>query len=171
MAAVVRTTPMTTLFSTARSNTFTTAAYAIAWIMKNNNTIRSFELLHFRRRWNWPKLSVFFPLILCALNASAQSILLDNAIVHTVSGETYTNGGVLINGGKIELVLDGKHSESAIADKVIDLKGQHVYPGLIALDSALGLSEIESVRATKDTTEVGDYSPDVQSWIAINPDS
>ena len=40
--------------------------------------------------------------------ASAESILLKNAIVHTVSGETYTNGGVLINDDKIEKVSDGK---------------------------------------------------------------
>jgi len=114
---------------------------------------------------------LFLPLILCAPGVSAESLLLNNAIVHTVSGGTYTNGGVLINGEKIELVLDGKHPAGVVAGKIIDLKGQHLYPGLIALNSALGLSEIEAVRATQDTTEVGDYSPDVQSWIAINPDS
>jgi imidazolonepropionase-like amidohydrolase len=42
---------------------------------------------------------------------------------------------------------------------------------LIELDSALGLTEVEAVRATQDTTEVGDFTPDVQSWIAVNPDS
>ena len=42
---------------------------------------------------------------------------------------------------------------------------------MIALDSALGLVEIEGVRATRDLKEVGDYTPDVQSWIAVNPDS
>ena len=35
----------------------------------------------------------------------------------------------------------------------------------------MGLSEIEAARATIDTTEVGDFTPDVQSWIAVNPDS
>ena len=113
---------------------------------------------------------LFLPLLLTP-TVSAESLLLMNAIVHTVSGETYTNGGVLINGDKIESVLDGKHPVRVFAGKTIDLKGQHLYPGLIALDSALGLSEIESVRGTQDTTEVGDYSPDVQSWVAINPDS
>ena len=54
---------------------------------------------------------------------------------------------------------------------VVDLKGQHLYPGMIALDSALGLTEIDGVRATLDITEVGDYRPDVQAWIAVNPDS
>ncbi len=42
---------------------------------------------------------------------------------------------------------------------------------MIALNTVLGLTEISAVRATEDTTEVGDYTPEVQSWIAVNPDS
>ena len=97
--------------------------------------------------------------------------MLTHAIVHTVSGETFTNGEVLIDGGKITLVLDGKGPESILANKIIDLKGQHLYPGMIDMDSALGLTEIESVRGTDDMAESGSYTPDVQSWIAVNPDS
>ncbi|MDB6022906.1 MAG: Amidohydrolase [Pedosphaera sp.] len=104
-------------------------------------------------------------------NVPAETILLQNAVVHTVSGDTFTNGSVLINGDRIERVIDGKNTERVVADKTIDLKGRHLYPGLIALDSALGLSEIEAIRATQDTTEVGEFTPDVQSWIAVNPDS
>jgi len=101
-------------------------------------------------------------------SAPAESLLFSNAVVHTVSGETFSPGEVLIKGGKIESVGTIVNTGDA---EVIDLKGQHLYPGLIALDSALGLGEIEAVRATLDTTEVGDYTPDVQSWIAVNPDS
>ncbi|HZV35980.1 MAG TPA: amidohydrolase family protein [Verrucomicrobiae bacterium] len=90
--------------------------------------------------------------------------------MHTVSGETITNGGVLIKDGKIKSVIRPFVGQFQ-ADKTIDLKGEHLYPGLIALDSAVGLSEIEAVRATIDTTEVGDFTPDVESWIAVNPDS
>jgi hypothetical protein len=53
----------------------------------------------------------------------------------------------------------------------VNLHGQHLYPGLIAANSALGLSEIDAVRSTRDTTEVGDFTPDVASWLAVNPDS
>jgi imidazolonepropionase-like amidohydrolase len=53
----------------------------------------------------------------------------------------------------------------------IDLKGQHLYPGLILLDTALGLTEIEAVRATADAAEVGEFTPDVESWVSVNPDS
>ncbi len=106
-----------------------------------------------------------------ALSASAQSILLQNAVVHTVSGGTFTNAGVLIRGDKIDVVLAYKSPEPITADKTIDLKGQHLYPGMIDMDTSLGLTEIESVRGSDDMSEVGAYTPDVQSWIAVNPDS
>jgi imidazolonepropionase-like amidohydrolase len=99
---------------------------------------------------------------------SAEAVLLRGATVHTVSGETLSPGDVLMQDGKIAAV--GKSLPSADA-QVIELAGQQLYPGLIALDTALGLIEIDQVRATDDTSEVGDYSPDVQSWIAVNPDS
>jgi imidazolonepropionase-like amidohydrolase len=102
------------------------------------------------------------------VTASAQSLLLKNAIVHTVTGQTLNPGDVLIENGRISAVA---FSVEAAGAKVIDLKGLHLYPGLIALDSSEGLLEIESVRATLDTTEIGDYKPDVQSWVAVNPDS
>jgi imidazolonepropionase-like amidohydrolase len=103
--------------------------------------------------------------------AHGETILLKNAVLHTVSGQTITNGGLLLNGAKIERVLQGNESASVLASKTLDLKGQHLYPGLIALNTALGLTEIEAVRATRDDREVGDYTPDVESWIAVNPDS
>lgn len=99
---------------------------------------------------------------------SAETLLFKNAIVHTVSGETLSTGEVLITDGKITAVgktVSGRHATT------VDLKGQHLYPGLIALDTVMGLTEIQAVRATEDTTEVGDYTPDVESWIAVNPDS
>jgi imidazolonepropionase-like amidohydrolase len=53
----------------------------------------------------------------------------------------------------------------------VELKGQRVFPGLIAPTTVLGLLEIDALRATRDTTEVGEYSADVSAWIAVNPDS
>jgi len=100
--------------------------------------------------------------------AHAESTLLQNAIVHTVSGETFSPGDVLIQDGKIAAV--GKSLPVGEA-KTVDLAGKHLYPGMIALDTTMGLTEIDAVRATIDSREVGDYTPDVQSWIAVNPDS
>ncbi len=90
---------------------------------------------------------LLFTHLLSVPNVSAESILLKNAIVHTVSGEIYTNGQVLINDDKIEKVSDETNvltGSSGTPGKIIDLKGQHLYPGLIALDSALGLERNRS---------------------------
>ena len=108
-------------------------------------------------------------LCLCWPPASlAETILITGAAVHTVSGPTLGSAQVLIKDGKIAAV------ESAIkvkADRVVKLNGYHLYPGLIAASTSLGLTEINAVRASQDTAEVGDYTPDVQAWIAVNPDS
>jgi imidazolonepropionase-like amidohydrolase len=94
--------------------------------------------------------------------------LLKGATVHTVSGATISAGEVLLRDGKIAAVGQALDAGGA---KVVDLAGQHLYPGLIALDTTLGLREIGAVRATVDEAEVGEFTPDVQSWIAVNPDS
>jgi imidazolonepropionase-like amidohydrolase len=39
------------------------------------------------------------------------------------------------------------------------------------LNTALGLVEIPGVRATRDMDEVGEFDPEVESWVAVNPDS
>jgi imidazolonepropionase-like amidohydrolase len=106
---------------------------------------------------------------LAPLNASADALLLSGATVHTISGETLAPGQLLIRDGKIAAVGQTVPAASATT---IDLAGQHLYPGIIALNTVLGLTEISGVRSTQDTTEVGDdFTPDVESWIAINPDS
>jgi hypothetical protein len=46
-----------------------------------------------------------------------------------------------------------------------------VYPGVIAMDTTIGLNEIEAVRATRDSREVGGVTPEVAGHIAFNADS
>ena len=99
---------------------------------------------------------------------AADSLLLSNAVIHTITGETFSPGQVLIRDGKIAAV--GKNAPGE-GSRVVDLTGMHLYPGLIALNTVLGLTEIQAIRATQDNTESGDFTPDVQSWIAANPDS
>jgi imidazolonepropionase-like amidohydrolase len=111
--------------------------------------------------------------VLCVGCSSAkllatEAILLRGATVHTVSGGTLSPGDVLIQDGKIAAVGKSLPAQNA---EIVDLTGRQLYPGLIALDTTLGLTELDAVRATDDTREVGDYTPDVQSWIAVNPDS
>ena len=99
--------------------------------------------------------------------ALAASLLLTRAIIHTAAGPTLTNASLLIRDGKLAAV--GSVTESA--DQTLDLAGQHLFPGLIAPTTILGLQEIDGVRATRDTTEVGGYTPEVSSWVSVNPDS
>ncbi|MDB6019670.1 MAG: Amidohydrolase [Pedosphaera sp.] len=162
-----------------------TGTSVIAGMMKNNSNIDRAPCLSSASHLARPKviarrLSPLFGLFLllflftAVTTASAESVLLQHAIVHTVSGETLPHGSVLIQSGKIVGVFDETQPTRITypADAtLVDLQGQHLYPGIIALNSALGLGEIDAVRATQDTTEVGDYRPDVQSWIAVNPDS
>ena len=98
----------------------------------------------------------------------AENILIKGATIHTVSGATLSPGQIWMKDGKIQAV-----GESIVAPDatVSDLTGQHLYPGLIAASTILGLTEIGAIRATQDMREVGKFNPDVRSWIAMNPDS
>ena len=106
---------------------------------------------------------------LSAFHASAADrFLLKPAVVHTVSGASITNGSVLIEGDKIIAVGAMVSADGA---KVVELPGQQLFPGLIAPLTTLGLMEIDSIRASIDTKESGSFHPEVQSWVAVNPDS
>jgi imidazolonepropionase-like amidohydrolase len=106
--------------------------------------------------------------LLARCGAMAASLLLSGATIHTVTGETFAAGKVLIKDGKISALGTNVAASGA---QSVDLSGQHLYPGMIALDTLLGLTEIGAVRATQDTTEPGEFTPDVESWVAVNPDS
>jgi len=56
-------------------------------------------------------------------------------------------------------------------DSIVDVKGQHVYPGFVAVDATLGLAEIDQARATDDLNETGDMTPEVRAITAYNTDS
>ena len=107
----------------------------------------------------------------------SRSILIKNATVHTVSQGVLNNTDVLIENGKITAVGSQLTSQtnSATAEtndtQVVDASGKHLYPGLIALDTSLGLVEIEMSRPTVDNAEVGYINPQVSTATAYNPDS
>jgi imidazolonepropionase-like amidohydrolase len=107
--------------------------------------------------------------IALALDASAKSLLLKNATVHTVAKGDIQNGQVLITDGKILAVANG--DANLQADQTVDLNGAHLYPGFINAAGWLGLVEIDQVRATHDMSESGEFTPDVRAWMAVNPDS
>lgn len=96
-------------------------------------------------------------------------IALKSATIHTVSGETIPEGIVLFDNGVITAIA----KDIALPDEteVIELPGKHVYPGFIATNSTLGLTEVSAVRATLDVAETGDVNPDVRAEVAFNPGS
>ncbi|MGV3774325.1 MAG: amidohydrolase family protein [Verrucomicrobiales bacterium] len=114
------------------------------------------------------QLAVSIALCCLALSAKAETLLLKNATIHSISSATLVKGDVLIEGGKIKVVKAGITEK---ADEEIDLQGHHLYPGLLGTVTSLGLVEINAVRATRDDAEVGEFTPEIEAWTAINPDS
>lgn len=107
--------------------------------------------------------------VLLAPWSPEETVLYSGATVHTVSGETLSPGFLLAKGAKILSV--SKAAPATKPDRTVDLKGLHLFPGLILPTSSLGLTEISAVRATQDTTETGTFTPDVRAWLSVNPDS
>ena len=117
-------------------------------------------------------INVTILLFLCLFAICQQkTTLIFGAKVHIGDGTTIDDGAVLIKGEKIEFV--GKRGQVDISkySNYIDAKGKHLYPGFIAPNTKLGLTEIDAVKATRDYREVGDYNPNVRSIIAFNTDS
>lgn len=96
-------------------------------------------------------------------------IALIGGTIHTVSGDVIENGTVLFVSGKITAV--GTGVELPEGTEQLDVSGKHVYPGMIAANTNLGLVEVGAVRASRDFAEVGDINPNVRAEAAINPDS
>lgn len=108
-----------------------------------------------------------------SLIAQQKTILIMNATAHLGTDSVIQNSLIGIRNGKIELVADATNSriDRSKYDEIIEADGKHVYPGLIAPNSTLGLTEIEAVRATNDFREVGGILPHIRSVIAYNTDS
>ncbi len=139
-----------------------------------------------------PAVAILFSLLICHLPfaisaASAQDlthkapaqkgpIAIVGATIHPVSGPEIPDGLIMFDGGRITVIADAKQRSAMRLSgdvKMIDAAGKHVYPGLIAPSTQMGLTEIESVRASRDMNEVGfqGVSPEVRPASSVNPDS
>jgi imidazolonepropionase-like amidohydrolase len=105
--------------------------------------------------------------------AQSESFLIMNAKVHIGNGKVIENAVIGVENGKITLVADATvvRIDGTKFKKSISASGKHIYPGLIAPNTLLGLAEIESVRATVDHTETGVMNPSIRSIVAYNTDS
>lgn len=122
--------------------------------------------------------SLFLSLVLQAQTPvpapkQSKSILVSGVTIHVGNGKVIDDGVIGFKEGKITLVADGKviKLDKSAYDTIITLGGAHAYPGFIAPNTTLGLTEVDAVRATNDFNEVGGYNPHVRSLIAFNTDS
>jgi imidazolonepropionase-like amidohydrolase len=96
-------------------------------------------------------------------------IALINCTVHPVTSEPIENASIIFDKGKIVDIIRGMGiPANAIS---IDLGGKHVYPAMIETFSELGITEIESVTVSTDTTEGGEFNPNAYVKVAVNPES
>jgi imidazolonepropionase-like amidohydrolase len=100
-----------------------------------------------------------------------QALLITGATLHTVTGETIVDGRMLVDKGRIVAIGNAASVTAPAGAQVVSLPGKHVYPGLIAANTTLGLVEVQSVRATVDTSESGAINPNSRALVAVNADS
>ncbi len=96
-------------------------------------------------------------------------VALVNGTIHTISGAPIHDGSLIFDKGKISEI--GTSLTVPEGCQVIDLKGRHVYPGMIEAHSHTGLTEFSSIRATQDFAETGSLNPNLKAHVGVNPDS
>lgn len=101
-----------------------------------------------------------------------KTIAIVGATAHIGNGEVIENSVIVFENGKIQTVGDGSTIRiDRTTTDIIEAQGKHVYPGFIVPNSTLGLVEIDAVRATQDSDEVGQMNPNIRSLIAYNAES
>jgi imidazolonepropionase-like amidohydrolase len=100
---------------------------------------------------------------------AGETVFIQNADVYPINSAPVKGMSLLIQDGKI---LDmGAKLVAPKGAMVLDVKGLRVYPGMIDSATDLGLEEIESIRESIDTGEIGDFMPQLKALSAVNPDS
>lgn len=98
-------------------------------------------------------------------------IVLTGATIHVGNGQVIQNGSIAFDKGIITRVGTAASVGTVTGAEVIDAKGKHIFPGIISLNTTVGLQEIASVKATLDFNEVGQNNPHIRALIAYNTDS
>ncbi len=104
----------------------------------------------------------------------SRPVVIRNAILHTIDAGTILGGSLWFEGGVIRGIASQGEELQLPKDAdpiVVDAAQKHVWPGLVAAHSQIGLIEIGMVRQTVDTDERNDQSPEAMAAIAFNPDS
>jgi imidazolonepropionase-like amidohydrolase len=114
---------------------------------------------------------VLLSMVLAAAPAVAAPIAITGATAHTARGEeVIRNATIIIDNGRITAIGAGLAIPAGAT--VIDAKGQPVTPGIVAVPSDLGLTEVGGVRETSDgSARTSTYSAALDMAAAINPGS
>jgi imidazolonepropionase-like amidohydrolase len=97
---------------------------------------------------------------------------LTGATLHVGNGQVVEGATVAFTDGKITYAGPASgFNAGGTAYETVNVSGKHIYPGMILPNTQLGLTEVESVRATLDQQEVGLFNPNVRSVVAYNTDS
>ena len=99
------------------------------------------------------------------------TLAITGGTLHIGNGDVVENGIVVIQNGKITYAGSLAGAPSLPEGRTIMAKGKDIYPGMVALNTQLGLVEIGAVRATRDGSEIGSFNPSIRSIIAYNTDS
>ncbi len=123
--------------------------------------------------------NIFIGLVLASTLAKAQvpsPAAIENSKVwimagtlHIGNGKVYTNASLRFDKGIIT-AIDSFRAPKDFPDHKIFL-AKHVYAGLIAPNTTLGLNEVDAIRSTRDYNEVGQNNANIRSLIAYNTDS
>ncbi len=112
----------------------------------------------------------FILISLAHLSCSAQLSIFKASKIHTGDGVVHETAFLVVEGEKIAFVGADLPEQFSNAP-VTDLGEAQIYPAVIALNTQLGLKEIDAVRATRDFREVGKFNPNARTLIAYNTDS
>ncbi|UKT63832.1 amidohydrolase family protein [Pedobacter mucosus] len=100
----------------------------------------------------------------------SKTIAITGATVHIGNGTVIENGTIVFSNGKIVSVTANGQVPQDDVTKIL-ATGKHIYPGFIAATTNLGLAETESIKATLDFEEIGDFNSHIRSIVAYNTDS
>ncbi|MEM6454623.1 MAG: amidohydrolase family protein [Acidobacteriota bacterium] len=100
-------------------------------------------------------------------------VVFTGATLHPVDRPPIEDGALVVRG--TDIAFAGARADLPTdlpADaRRIALDGKHLYPGFIHVASELGLIEINSVRGSVDTDEIGEVRSDLRARSAYNADS
>lgn len=100
-----------------------------------------------------------------------KSILITGGKAHIGNGTLIENSLISIKDGKIAAIGDATIMKPTQHDIHINASGKEIYPGFIAPNTTLGLTEIDAVKASRDESEMGEMNPHIRSIIAYNAES